>query len=143
MVTWITERRDIFKEYDKLCERLAGELKEKGGGEKFWENVMEMTSGFFDRYSYPVVKSMILDLLDYLEVQEKKQAEEEKKMEQVPHPFEKILENRLSEAYKMIDLCRSDRIIAKVYSDVNFYQVIEEIEKYMEMLKRAETLFLD
>ena len=143
MVTWITERRDIFKEYDKLCERLTGELKEKGGGEKFWENVMEITSGFFDRDSYPVVKSMILDLLDYLEVQEKKQAEEEKKMEQVPHPFEKILENRLSEAYKMVDLCRSDRTLAKVYSDVNFYQVIEEIKEHMEMLEKAETLFPD
>lgn len=61
----------------------------------------------------------------------------EKKMTILPERYERML----SESYEMLDKMRQDPMLKKVYSDVNFHQIISEIESYRDDLQKAEMLF--
>lgn len=49
----------------------------------------------------------------------------------------------LHECYEMLELQKKDLMMRKVYSDVNFYALIDEIEEYLSDLKTAEEIFCD
>ena len=55
------------------------------------------------------------------------------------------LDRMEKEAYKMIDKIKNNHHLRKVYSDVNFYWLLGEINEYrgyMDDLEQAEILFL-
>ncbi len=56
---------------------------------------------------------------------------------ELPQRFERLL----AEAKVMEEKCCADRNIRKVYSDVHFSRLIDDIEVYREQLKTAKELF--
>lgn len=135
---WIQERKELFRKYVCLCRELSDGLRESGGDDQYWTDALEAVGKFKKEHSFSFVKDMMIDLLDFLEEREKDLDQEQP--EPVPELPAKV--RRLYDsAVEMRAKVHADRNIAKVYSDVRFGKIIEDIEEYQEQLRIAEKLF--
>lgn len=135
---WIQERKELFRKYVCLCRELSDGLRESGGDDQYWTDALEAVGKFKKEHSFSFVKDMMIDLLDFLEEREKELDQE--KPESVPELPAKV--RRLYDsAVEMRAKVHADRNIAKVYSDVRFGKIIEDIEEYQEQLRITEKLF--
>lgn len=135
---WIQERVVMSREYAWLCQKLLGYLRITDDSGLFWEMAQQEIEIFQHKYSAGYVKEMMLELLYFLEDQEKELAQEKQKLSLELSSNAKRL---LDDAIKMQEKVRRDSGLKKVYSDVPFGQLIRDIEDYQEQLKTAERLF--
>lgn len=130
---------DLFGDFDKL---VLNYLKVENT-DGYWEEVVAACSGFKKQYPGKLGEEMLLKWLDILEIKGKILREckgkvlKEKKLTILPERYERML----SDSYEMLDKMRQDPMLKKVYSDVNFHQIISEIESYRDDLQKAEMLF--
>ena len=136
--TWIQEREELFREYVCLCRELLDGLRESGGDDQYWTDALEAVGKFQKDHSFSYVKDMMMELLDFLEKQEKELDQEKPEpVLELPAKVQRLLDS----AVEMQAKVRADLALAKVYSDVRFGKIIEDIEEYREQLKTAEKLF--
>ena len=137
-LSWIHERVVMSWKYGWLCQRLLGVLKETGGGDLFWEETMKEVGEFQKKFSYSYVEKMMLELLDFLEEQEKEIIQEKHKpLSELPAHVQRLLDDCI----EMQEKVRGHPDLAKVYSDVYFGKIIGDIEEYREQLRTAGRLF--
>lgn len=131
---WIKEREKLFQEYVCLCRELSDGLRESGGDDQYWTDALEAVGKFQKDHSFTYVKDMMMELLDFLEGQGK---ELEQEKPELPGKVQRLYDS----AVEMQAKVRADPALAKVYSDVRFGKLIEDIEEYREQLRTAEKLF--
>ena len=88
--------------------------------------------------SFIYVKDMMMELLDFLERQGKELDQE--KPESAPELPAKV-QRLYDSAVEMQAKVRANPMLVKVYSDVHFGKLIEDIEEYREQLRTARKLF--
>lgn len=135
---WIREREELFREYVCLCRELSDGLRESDGDDQYWADALEAVGKFQKDHSFSYIKDMMMELLDFLEGQGKELDQE--KPEPVPELPAKV-QRLYDSAVEMQAKVSADPALAKVYSDVRFGKLIEDIEEYREQLKTAEKLF--
>ncbi len=131
---------DFLEKYGILCQKYW-DVKEE---DSYWEGLANDIGSLHKEYPGEFEKRLLVLLTEELSREERlRNMPQEKGQKQVggenilPLSYEKIL----SEAYEMISKIEGDPMLRKVYSDVNFYRVIERIEKYREDLAVAASLF--
>lgn len=135
---WIQEREELFRKYVCLCRKLSDDLRESGGDDQYWTDALEAVGKFKKEHSFSFVKDMMIDLLDFLEEREKELDQEKpESVLELPAKVQRLLDS----AVAMQDKVRADPAFAKVYSDVHFGKIIEDIEEYRKQLRTAEKLF--
>lgn len=135
---WIREWEELFREYVCLCRELSDGLRESGGDDQYWADALEAVGKFQKDHSFSFIKDMMMELLDFLEGQGKELDQE--KPEPAPELPAKV-QRLYDSAVEMQAKVRADPALAKVYSDVRFGKLIEDIEEYREQLWTAEKLF--
>ena len=135
---WIREGEELFREYVCLCRELSDGLRESGGDDQYWADALEAVGKFQKDHSFSFIKDMMMELLDFLEGQGKELDQE--KPEPAPELPAKV-QRLYDSAVEMQAKVRADPALAKVYSDVRFGKLIEDIEEYREQLWTAEKLF--
>ena len=135
---WIREREELFREYVCLCRELSDGLRESGGNDQYWTDALEAVGKFQKDYFFTYVKDMMMELLDFLEGQGKELDQEKPELApELPGKVQRLYDS----AVEMQAKVRADPMLAKVYSDVRFGKLIEDIEEYREQLRTAEKLF--
>ncbi|MBA4700288.1 MAG: hypothetical protein H2212_12720 [Ruminococcus sp.] len=133
---------DFLNEYGILC-RKYWEVKKC---DSYWEQLIEEVGLQYKKYPGEFEKKLLVLLMEELSRREKKLGTGSGK-EQIEKP-ESVLppcyEKMLTDAYRMINRMKNDSMMRKVYSDVNFYKVVDEIEGHkqnIEDLAVADSLF--
>ena len=131
-----------MSEYGALCEKYWEVKKE----DSYWEQLIEDVSLQHKKYPGEFEKKLLLLLMEELSRREKLigAAPEKKLIEETESVLPPCYEKMLTNAYRMINRMKNDSMLRKVYSDVNFYKVVDEIEGHkqnIEDLAVADSLF--
>ena len=124
----------FLNEYGVLYRKYS----EVWGEDSYWEQLIEDVRRQHKKYPGDFEKQLLLLLMDEFYRRERIEKEVKGKSSSVLTPqYERLLGN----AYEMLDKMQTDPMLKKIYSDFNFYRLIDEIETYRNDLLTAEMLF--